>query len=135
MSLLDIEDLSIGYLSGRTVIRAVESLTLSISPGETVGLVGESGSGKSTAIQGLLRILGPPGVILGGAVRFKGQDILRMDEEALRQLRWEEISLVPQSALSSLNPVLTVAQHISDTLRAHRPSTTAAELAAKGAEL
>ena len=134
MSLLSIRDLSIGYLSGQSVVRAVEGLTLSIEPGETVGLVGESGSGKSTAIKGLLRVLGPPGVILGGEVHFKGQDVLRMNESALRRLRWEEIALVPQSALNSLNPVLTIAQQIADTLRAHA-TPTSADLQRIGTEL
>lgn len=134
MSVLDVTDFSVGFLLEDAVLPAVEGLNLSISAGETVGLVGESGSGKSTAIRALMRVLGPPGVILGGSVQYKGQDLLRMDEEALRQLRWSEISLVPQSALSALNPVQTIEQQIGDTLRAHGVLSSA-ERRRRGQEL
>jgi peptide/nickel transport system ATP-binding protein len=118
---LEIEGLGVAYGS----VEAVKDVSLTLAPGEVVGLVGESGSGKSTLIQGLLRTLPPPAVITAGQVRLKGQDVLAMDGPALRALRWRDVALVPQNALNALNPMLTVGDHFEDTLRAHGVRDTA----------
>lgn len=132
--LLTVKDLDVGYAVGDTVVPAVRGASLTVSPGEFVGVVGESGSGKTTLVLGLLRILGLPGIITGGEVLFDGQDVLAMDEDGLRRLRWREISIVPQSALNALNPVLTVGAQMIDTLQAHT-SKSASEARARAAEL
>jgi len=117
--LLEISDLCVDYLSPQGPIRAARGVSLTVNAGEIVGLVGESGSGKSTVVNGAMRILGPPAVISGGSVRFKGRDVLAMSEAELRAWRWEEISVVPQSALNALNPVLSIEAQVMDTLGAH----------------
>ena len=120
--MIDIEGLSVAWLTPSGPLHAVEDFSLSVRPGEIVGLVGESGSGKSTAMLAAIRALPAPGVITGGSVRFDGQDVLSMDEHALRAMRWRGVSLVPQSALGALNPVLTIGAQFADTLRAHGES-------------
>jgi peptide/nickel transport system ATP-binding protein len=130
-AVLDIADLSVAWMTPSGPLHAVDGFTLSIAPGEIVGLVGESGSGKSTATLAAIRALPAPGVITGGSVTFGGQEVLSMDEDALRALRWSGVSLVPQSALSALNPVLTIGAQIADTLHAHGQITGVATRAAE----
>ncbi len=119
--LIEIEDLRVEYLSPRGPVKAVDGVSFSIHPGEVVGLAGESGSGKSTIAQAILRILQPPAIITDGRVEFGGRDILSMTDEELRQFRWREVSMVFQSAMNALNPVLTVGDQIADAIRAHTP--------------
>jgi peptide/nickel transport system ATP-binding protein len=123
---LDVVDLQVGFRTPAGLRRAVRGVGFSLQPGEILGLVGESGSGKSTLVLGMLRLLPPPGVIVGGSVRLGGRDLLALDEESLRQLRWSGASLVPQSAMQALNPVLTVGAQVVDTLQSHRPQSRAA---------
>ena len=120
MALLDVEDLSVSYVSKRRPpVPAVRDVTFSIAEGEVVGLVGESGSGKTTLGNALIRLLDPPGQIVGGTVRFDGRDITRISEDALRPLRWTQISTVFQSSMNSLNPVLNVESQFRDVIEQH----------------
>ena len=109
---LEVQDLSVAY-GPHT---AVHEVSFSLQPGDILGLVGESGSGKSTVVNGLLRLLGPPARITSGRVTLGDLDLLKADDDAIRASRWRDVSLVPQSALSALNPVLTVGAHFADTL-------------------
>ncbi len=118
-ALLEIEDLVVQYVAADGVRTVVDHVSLTVDEGEIVGLCGESGSGKSTLVHAVMRTLGSPGLIVGGQVRYRGQDILSMDEDTLRTLRWKELSIVFQSAMDSLNPVMTVQAQIEDTLLAH----------------
>lgn len=118
-SLLEIRDLCVDYLTSAGTKRAVDTVSFDIDQGEVLGLAGESGSGKSTIAQAILRILRPPGVVASGQVLWNGSDVLGMDAETLRSFRWEQIAMVFQSAMSSLNPVMTIGDQIADTLRAH----------------
>ncbi len=117
--ILTVRDLCVDYITDRGPVRAVDRVSLEIAPGEILGIAGESGSGKSTMAQALLRILPPPAVIAGGEVRHGGTDLLALSESELREMRWKRISMVFQSAMDALNPVLTVGEQIVDTLRAH----------------
>ncbi len=117
--LLSIRDLCVDYVTPEGPVRAVDRVSLEVRRGETVGVVGESGSGKSTFAQAILRILPPPAVIGGGSVVFEGNDLLAMTEAELRRLRWSRISIVIQSAMQALNPVIPVGEQILDTLAAH----------------
>ena len=119
--LLSIRDLCVDYVTERGMVRAVDSLDLDVAPGEIVGVAGESGSGKSTLAQALLRSLPPPAIITRGSVRFEGVDLLDLSEHELQKLRWKRISMVFQSAMDGLNPVTTIGEQISDTIRAHEP--------------
>lgn len=106
------------------VLRGVD---LTVHRREVVGVVGESGSGKSTLIGAMMRTLPPPARITSGSVHLKGRDVLALSDSEVRSLRWRDISLVPQSALDSLNPVLTIQRQILDTMRVHRPDWSAQE--------
>jgi peptide/nickel transport system ATP-binding protein len=124
-ALLEIQDLVVDYLTPTRQVRAVDHVSFSIEPGEIVGLVGESGCGKSTTAHAILRILRPPAQITGGRILFKGRDLVQMDEKQLREYRWNHISIVFQSAMNSLNPVLSVGDQFVDMIRAHVDSSKA----------
>jgi peptide/nickel transport system ATP-binding protein len=117
--LIRIEDLKVQYLSPRGPVRAVDGVSFEIRPGEVIGLAGESGCGKSTVAQAILRILQPPAVITNGRVLFDGEDVLDMSDDDLAQFRWRDVSMVFQSAMNSLNPVMTVGDQITDAIQAH----------------
>ena len=117
--ILDIRDLCVDYVTDEGPVRAIDHLDLTVERGEVLGVAGESGSGKTTLAKAIMRILPPPAVITGGEILFKGRDILGMDEEDLRKIRWREISMVFQSAMDALNPVISVGEQIMDTLLAH----------------
>ena len=117
--LLDVRDLQVEYLTAKGPVRAVDGVSFAIRPGEVFGLAGESGSGKSTVAHAITRILHPPAVISGGEVRFRGEDVLAMPEAELERFRWREVSMVFQSAMNALNPVMTIGDQIVDTIRAH----------------
>lgn len=118
-TLIHIDNLKVEYLAGRGSVRAVDGVSLSIARGEVVGLAGESGSGKSTIAQAIMRILQPPAIITSGRVIFEGQDILHMSDRELRAFRWEKVSMVFQSAMNSLNPVMTIGDQIMDVVMVH----------------
>ncbi len=124
--LLSIRDFCVDYITDNGSVRAIDEVSLDVMPGEILGVAGESGSGKTTLAQAILRILRPPAVITGGSVLFEGQDLLTLEENELRALRWSRISMVFQSAMDALNPVLTVGEQITDTLLA-KPNTRALE--------
>jgi len=127
---LDIRNLSIAYRSQSGDVRAVRDVSLALHPGEVVGLAGESGCGKSTLAYGSIRLLRPPAVITGGSVTYHGRriaepgiDVLAATAHQLRKLRWREISIVFQSAMNSLNPVMRVSDQLLDAVGAHLPLT------------
>ncbi len=118
--LLSIENLSVDYITDTGPIRAVNNISFGIHAGEIFGLVGESGSGKSTVVQAMMRILPPPGLISNGSVRINEEDILSASESNVKKFRWKQISIVMQSALNALNPVLSIREQISDVLKTHK---------------
>ena len=120
MALIEVEDFSVSYVTKhRPTNPAVRNVTFEIGEGEIVGLVGESGSGKSTLGNAMIRLIDPPGQIVGGAVRYQGKDLTHLSEEQLRPLRWTEISTVFQSSMESLNPVLRIEAQFADVIRYH----------------
>jgi peptide/nickel transport system ATP-binding protein len=128
-----VRDLSVEYVTPRGPARAVDNVSFSIAQGEVFGLAGESGSGKSTIAHAILRTLHPPAVITGGNVLFNGKDVLEMHEEALEEFRWRDVSMVFQSAMNSLNPVMKIGDQITDVLLKHKMSERDAK--ARAAEL
>jgi peptide/nickel transport system ATP-binding protein len=131
--LLDVRDLHVNYLTTRGMVRAVDGVSFTVNPGEVVGLAGESGSGKSTIAHALLRILHPPAVITGGQALFEGRDIMQMDDPALEAFRWSKISIVFQSAMNALNPVMKIRDQITDVMLNHGVSK--AEAAQRAVDL
>jgi peptide/nickel transport system ATP-binding protein len=130
--LIEIEDLVVDYPLHRGVARAVDHVSLSIDAGEIVGLAGESGCGKSTVAQAILRVLRPPGEISGGRILFEGTDIASLRPQQLRKFRWRNVSLVFQSAMNSLNPVMRIGDQFVDMMQAHQRVRKATALARAG---
>ena len=97
----------------------MEGASLSLSAGETIGVVGESGSGKSVTALSIMGMIRSPGQIAGGEVRFHGENLVRKPESELRKVRGRTIAMVPQNPLTSLNPVLTVGDHLREVLWVH----------------
>ena len=123
---LVIENLTVTYQSDRGVITAVDDLSITVGAGELVGLVGESGSGKSTVTAAAIALLPPAATVTDGTVSVQGRDLATLTAEELRALRGDRIALVPQDAISALNPVRTVRSQLAEAVRAHRPVTRAA---------
>lgn len=114
------------YLTARGPVKAVDGVSFSIKPGDVVGLAGESGSGKTTIAHAILRILHPPALITGGKALFAGHDIMEMNDGELEQFRWKNISIVFQSAMNALNPVMRVREQLMDVMLHHGLSKTEA---------
>jgi peptide/nickel transport system ATP-binding protein len=138
--LLEVRGLCVDYGSGPGTVHAVRDVDLMLRTGEVLGLAGESGSGKSTLAYAITRLLRAPGMITGGSVRFypgpgRTVDLLAAGEQELRVLRWSAISVVMQSAMNALNPVLSIGSQLTDVLQAHLPAMGKAERRARAAEL
>lgn len=118
--ILKIRNLCVDYITENGDFNAVKSVDLDIGRGEIFGLAGESGCGKSTIAFAINRLHKAPAFISGGEIWFKERDILRLSDEQLQTLRWSEIAMVFQSAMNSLNPVLTIQEQFSDVLRHHK---------------
>ncbi len=131
--LLQIRDLSVTYTIGQDKVRAVREVSLSVDAGEMVGIAGESGSGKTTLALSLLRLL-PQSSEVSGRVLFQGEDLLTVNWERLRAVRWAAASVVFQGAMSALNPVQTVGEQIIEPIRLHS-KTGNRDASARTAEL
>jgi peptide/nickel transport system ATP-binding protein len=117
--LLDVDGLTIDYLTEAGDVRAVDNVSFTLTPGEFLGVVGESGCGKSTMLFGVAQLLTPPGVLVGGTVVFRGSDLVRLGQDELRHMRWRDYSVVMQSAMNALNPMKSISAQFKDTLQAH----------------
>jgi len=118
-TLLDIKDLQVFYKTELGPLRAVDGVNLNVKRKEILGLAGESACGKTTLVQAVLKLIKPPGYIVGGEVLFNGINLLKASENKLRQIRWKEISYIPQSSMNALNPVMKIANQIIDVIEAH----------------
>ena len=117
---INIKNLNVDYITDKNPIKAVRDVTFEIFSGEIFGLVGESGSGKSTVVQAMMRILPPPAIISKGEVIINNEDILASSSLDVIGMRWKKISIVMQSALNALNPVLSIREQIHDVLKTHK---------------
>ena len=119
--LLSIRNLSVQFFTYQGVVRALEGVDLTIRGGEVLGLVGETGCGKSVMARSILRLLpDPPGKITHGEIRFRGEDILQVNRRRLREIRGNEISMIFQEPMSSLNPVFTVGNQMEEVVILHQ---------------
>jgi peptide/nickel transport system ATP-binding protein len=134
--LLDVRDLTVAYASDRGDVIAVEHVDFQVGRGEFLAIVGESGCGKSTLLYSIARLLGPPlaGAIIGGEVLFRGRNMVTLEESQLRHIRWRELSVVMQSAMNALNPVLSIGAQLADACRAHSKMTSR-EIATRSEEV
>ncbi len=120
-TVLDVKELQTYFYTDEGVVKAVDGLSYRVRKGEFVGLVGESGCGKSVSAMSVLRLIPhPPGLIVGGEILFKGEDLMQATEERMRDLRGNRIAMVFQEPTTSLNPVLTVGRQISESIELHR---------------
>lgn len=120
-SLLKVENLKMYYHTSKGAVRAIDDISFSLYPGETIGLVGESGCGKTSLGTSLLRMPTPPGRYEGGRILINGTDILPMaDKDVRKQVRWEQIAMVFQGAMNCLTPVYTIGRQMMETLQEHR---------------
>jgi oligopeptide/dipeptide ABC transporter ATP-binding protein len=119
--LLEVRDLHTEFRTGAGLVRAVDGVSYTVDPGETVAIVGESGSGKSVEALSILRLIpNPPGRIVAGEVLFDGRDLRKLSEEEMREIRGRDIGMVFQEPMTSLNPVLTIGRQITETLEQHQ---------------
>ena len=126
-AVLRVKDLRVYYHTARGPVKAVDGVSFDLVAGERLGLVGESGSGKSTMALALMRMIKAPGQIEGGEMWLGKRDLAKLSPEAMRQARLDEISMVPQGAMNSLNPVVRIRRQMTDAMRAHNVRMTAKE--------
>ena len=119
--LLEVRALHTEFRTGAGLVRAVDGISYTVEHGETVAIVGESGSGKSVGALSILRLIpNPPGLITGGEILFDGKDLRGLSEAEMREIRGRDIGMVFQEPMTSLNPVLTIARQITETLEQHQ---------------
>ena len=118
--LLEVTALQTHFATPDGVVRAVEGLSFTVAPGETLAIVGESGCGKSVTSMSILRLIQSPPGRIAGSIRFEGQELLDLPEAAMRRIRGNDIAMIFQEPMTSLNPVLTVGRQITETLRLHQ---------------
>src|SRR2546421_1466526 len=121
MPLLDVRDLCTSFFLEGGEARAVDGVSFALDAGRVLGLVGESGCGKSVTALSLMRLVPPPGRIVGGKVSFDGRDLLTLPEREMRTVRGAGLAMIFQEPMTSLNPVLTVGSQIAEAVRLHRP--------------
>ncbi len=121
MALLEVRGLRTSFLLEGGEARAVDGVSFALEAGRVLGLVGESGCGKSVTALSLMRLVPPPGRIVGGEVRFEGRDLVRLAESEMRALRGAGLAMIFQEPMTSLNPVFTVGSQIAEAVRLHRP--------------
>lgn len=118
--LLEITDLKTHFPTRAGLVRAVDGVSFSLGRGELLGLVGESGCGKSITALSVMQLIAPPGKIVGGSIRFAGEELTTASPERLREIRGNDIAMIFQDPMTSLNPVYTVGEQIAEALRLHR---------------
>jgi peptide/nickel transport system ATP-binding protein len=133
--LLKVEGLTVAYESNGKRLLAVNDANLEILEGEIFGLAGESACGKTTLANSILRLIKPPGRILKGRVVFDGVDLLSLDEEEFRKIRWEKIAYIPQASMNALNPVMRIYDQILDVVKAHRKDFSEDEIRKRAEEI
>jgi oligopeptide/dipeptide ABC transporter ATP-binding protein len=134
--ILSIKDLIVEFKTEDGVVHAVDDITYDVFPGETLGIVGESGSGKSVSTMSILGLIPqPPGRIVGGTAMLKGKDLLKMSKRELRSYRGDEIAMVFQDPMTSLNPVLKIGFQLGESIKTHYPKKSNDEVKTRVLEL
>ena len=121
MSMLEVNDLAVYYDDEGDAVQAVDGISFELEEGENLGIVGESGCGKSTLAKSIIGILPDNGYIDAGKISFYDEDLTSVSKHRRRELRWEEIALIAQSAMNALDPVYTVRKQIIEAIEVHRP--------------
>src|SRR6202790_4375783 len=129
MALLEVRNLQTHFRTPEGINRAVDGVSFHVDEGETLAIVGESGCGKSVTAMSLMRLIPEPPGKIAGSVRFQGKDLLKFSEHQMRAIRGNDISMIFQEPMTSLNPVLSVGRQIGETLRVHQGLDKQAALA------
>ena len=124
--LLEVRDLAVAFGPAYAPVRAVDGVGFEIPAGGAVGLVGESGSGKSVTAMAVLRLIGAPGRVVAGAIRFDGQDLLALPADRMPEIRGRDIAMIFQEPMSSLNPLMTIGDQVAEAILLHQPMSRAA---------
>ncbi len=132
--LLEVRHLSVAYATDAGPVLAVKDVDLDLDGGEFLAIVGESGCGKSTLLYAIAQLLNPPAGITGGSVNFSGREMAMMSDKKMRRIRWSELSVVMQSAMNALNPVMTVGEQMSDACKTHT-AMSKSQIAERSAEV
>ena len=118
--LLEVKELETQFFTRSGLVRSVDGVSFNIDAGELLGLVGESGCGKSITAMSIMRLISPPGKIVGGSVKFKGEELTIASNNRMREMRGDDIAMIFQDPMTSLNPVFTVGDQIAEAIRLHR---------------
>ena len=133
---LSIKNLAVEFKTDDGIVHAVNDITYDVLPGETLGIVGESGSGKSVSTMSILGLIPvPPGRIASGTAMFKGRDLLTLDKKEMQRVRGDEVAMIFQDPMTSLNPVLKVGFQLGEAIKAHYPKETDDAIKARVMEL
>ena len=132
--ILEVSGLSVEYAGWRGAVRAVQDVSFTVGRGEFVGIVGESGCGKSTLLFAIAQLLSSPAAVSSGSVEFKGENLVGLTEKELAAVRWLDMSVVMQSAMNALNPVMSIGNQYRDAMRAHGVASKG-EIAERSAEV
>jgi oligopeptide/dipeptide ABC transporter ATP-binding protein len=120
-TLIQVKDLRTSFFTPEGEVKAVDGVSFEIAEGRTLGLVGESGCGKSITALSIMRLVpSPPGKIVGGEIFYRGRDLLKLDKESMRKIRGNDISMIFQEPMTSLNPVFTIGDQIGEAIRLHQ---------------
>ncbi|MCM0604591.1 MAG: ABC transporter ATP-binding protein [Xanthomonadaceae bacterium] len=119
-AILEIKNLKTSFFTDEGEVKAVDDVSLKVSPGKTLGIVGESGCGKSVTSLSVLRLIAsPPGKIVGGEILYRGKNLLKLSNEEMRKIRGKEISMIFQEPMTSLNPVFTIGNQLMEGIHLH----------------
>ena len=135
MSLLQIKDLKLYYHSAMGFVQAVDGVSIDIGKGEAVGLAGESGCGKTSVINCIIRVLQKNAEIRGGSISYNGRDLLKLTDKEMQKIRWKEISVVPQSAMDALDPVMRIENQFSMVAKTHDKNLSKKEIKKRAEDL
>ncbi|MCS7364738.1 MAG: ABC transporter ATP-binding protein [archaeon GB-1867-035] len=127
MPLLEVRELKTYYFTLRGPVKAVDGVSFDVEKGETVGLAGESGCGKTTTALSIIKLIPPPGKIIGGKIIFEGKDLVTMKDSDIRRIRWKGIAMIFQGAMNALNPVFKVGDQIAEAILAHEKNVSEKE--------
>ena len=127
--LLDIENLWVNYSTDDGIVKALNGVSLKLKKGETFGLVGETGAGKTTLAKAIMSLIpSPPGKVIDGKILFRDEDLLQCNRERIREIRGNDISMIFQDPMTSLNPVMRVGEQIREVIETHNPKMSESEL-------
>jgi peptide/nickel transport system ATP-binding protein len=134
-TVLKLENLKAGYQIKKGFVKAVNGISFDLKKGEFLGIAGESGCGKSTLAYAIMNLMRDNAKIKSGSVELNGTDLVKLDEEAMKKIRWADLSMVFQSAMNALNPVLKIGEQLTDAMFAHNRKTTSEEAEKRAKEV